>query len=128
MSFSCQLCYFNIENWLSVHYDCRFAESMKLSAVIFFRGDTIISGSAYVTLEHLRQCDKVDNYCIVNFRLNYQSNSVCVLPVIFCSVLSVNDNADRANNISTMSGDRGNTEKFWQYSPVSNYHEIVYIS
>ena len=36
MLFSCQLCYFNIKNWLSVYYDCRFAESVKFSAVFFF--------------------------------------------------------------------------------------------
>ena len=35
MLFSYQLCYFNIENWLSVYYDCRFAESVKFSAVFF---------------------------------------------------------------------------------------------
>jgi len=36
MLFNCQLYYwyFNIENWLSVYYDYRFAESVKLS--VFF--------------------------------------------------------------------------------------------
>jgi len=36
MLFSYQLCYFNIETWLSVYYDCRFAESVKFSAVFLF--------------------------------------------------------------------------------------------
>jgi len=36
LMFSCQLCYFNIENWLSVYYNCRFAESVKFSVLFFF--------------------------------------------------------------------------------------------
>ena len=35
MLFSCQLCYFDIENWLSVYYVYRFAGSLKFSAVFF---------------------------------------------------------------------------------------------
>jgi len=36
MLFSCQLCYFNTENWLSVYYDCRFARNQWSFQLCFF--------------------------------------------------------------------------------------------